>query len=740
MRSFPPTFTAELSRPGCMPYWLLKLVATTGTYYLSDNDRYIAALSAQAYGVVKSFGQVRQGISSPLTDYQISEYSVDLLLGLAISPGGMTIDTLASGGYLDDCQADLYLGLDGISDAPQMISPGQVRDFGEMSDSTLPIMIQDLTVALERTYIGEKVTPTSYPLAAAADVGKMIPIPFGDLPKIPAVILDSGAQTALSAAATASDTTLYVSNTSGLVAGETLLLESEQVYIESVGSYTVLATRGYNSTTAAAHAKGCAVITLKTLAFCPSWRAVTAIPKVWLRHSDIDHDITALTTRYTGQYGSQLSGYGSMAMVTISPAGMVAVAAMLAVGITDTIATAAQDQYDTLSLDTFTVSGTVEYVDNIIDGNLQSGCHFFVSSSVTLKKVKLESKTGTPSKIRLCVQAGHPIFSESISYQLRVSGSLVGSVSAGGTSSATYRSAWWDFADWALLNASNTYVYAQTSSDGATHWAWEVWLEVRFGPASDTTDVPGVAKTGTVTLSGSLVGELFGSGKVLVDVSSDLGSPTGLCNWVLSQAGLPAVQVVGALAASVFTGLINEYKTGLQWLNSLAFQAGAWFMLSTGTPRLVSRVPGSAVKVISACIASEDGRRSVTRTRTDLTDVIDMVQVWYSRDWSKAAGDDAYTAATAVGGTGSRERPELFTFDFIAGSSEAIALRDLYLSRCAVRRWIYVADYWIDQACVESGDTVQLSYLGGVIGVVLPAEHAPGSMDAFDTVKISVLI
>lgn len=740
MRAFPLAFRAELSRNGCNPYWLLKITVGATVYWLSDNDRYIEGIPAQAYGVVKSFGAVRDGISGVLDEFRVSEYSVDVILGGA----GPDVAYLADSGALDDARCDLYLGLGGTTEAPQLIQPGRIRDFGEITDTTLPLSIQDLTVDLERFYVGAKITTTDYPAADPAEVGKLIPICFGAAPKQPALALSMGAKTTLKTAiATTGETVIYPSDLTGIALGDQIIVDSERMSVGVQSGGGLIVTRAYNGTTAATHNQGAALVKLQTLVYCVSWRAVTAISKVWLRRGELDLDITDYCTRYTGQVGSQLAGYGSMAMITISTTQMVQILALanMDVNSTDTIATAAQDQAINVDLDYYDATGTIEYLPSIINGNLQEGCRMVAGSTVHLYKIKLAGSSGKPSYVRVCVQAGHATYSGWTYFKWYQGGNYVGQVQAGGSTSNTFRSAWLALDSWSALNDGGSYVYASNPSGNPSVWVWEVWLEVTFNPAAASTSNPGVAKTGTVAveLTGSVVSDYFGAGKVLADVTADAGDPAGVADWILAQAGFPASITVGTLAATVFGGRIDEYRTALWWLNYIAFQAGAWFMLRSGNPSLVTRQAAGVVRAIAACRANEDGRRDLSRTRTPQDDVLDKISVLYGRDWTKSKGSDAYAGCTASAGTGDRERPELFQFDFIRDATMAAAVRDLYLA-ISGRRKLVRFGAWVDQADLESGDVVCLDFLAGATGIVMPAEQAPGDMDSPDNVALTILI
>jgi hypothetical protein len=193
-----------------------------------------------------------------------------------------------------------------------------------------------------------------------------------------------------------------------------------------------------------------------------------------------------------------------------------------------------------------------------------------------------------------------------------------------------------------------------------------------------------------------------------------------MATWLLALYGLPAIGTVGTLPVTTINGLINEYQSCLYWLNKIAFEVGAWFMMPTGQSKLVGRQKSGSVKTINACIADENGLRSLTRTRTATTDIIDLITVLYDRDWSQSRGAEAYNRATPAAGSGSRARPELFQFDFISDTASAYVLRDLYLALQQNRHVMALFDAWIDLADIESGDTVLLTFNDNTTGIVIP--------------------
>lgn len=728
MKTFPAAFTIEKNKmTGSKPVWILRLA--TG-YFIAGRAITIPAFTGSspwpastvvttlAWG--KSFGSVKNGISGAIDEYQVSEWGVELI----IDPDAtINIEDLVVAG-LESEPADLYLWFEGCTDPPQLIFPGFVREITDLTDTSVSLSIQDETIKLEKCYIGETVSQTNYPSALAADVGKLIPIPFGSRSKVPAVSLDACKQTTLKTACSAADTSLYFSDMTQLSVGMTILLEAEQVYVSSVGTYTATVTRGYNSTTAKAHAAGIAAVQLKTMAFCPSYRALTALSRVWLRYNDLDLDITSYTTRYTGQSGSQLTGYGSMGMITISPSGMASIANLTQPAVSDTVGVSSSNlpitegATNTPLSDLMTTSGYQVLTVIATFNNTESGNR----AGITLTVAAKFAGSSYDASIRLFNDSNGAVL------VLWSQNSMSGTV----TVNYTFE-----------LGSSYLSYNRVGASIGTSNLPISVELQNASRTIRQTSSSSGsgasVSKSGTVTLTGSMVGEIFGSGKILADMTADSGTPAGICNWILNEAGFGTVTTVGALGVSAFSGVIQEYQSALAWLNKLAFQAWAWFALVGGVPKLISRVSLGSPAAITACRIDSDGKRMLTRHKTDISEIVNRITLLYNRDWTQS-GDAAYQSSVFVEDAASQsvhkiqERPELFKFDFVTSGASALAA--LILADLKARHWIAEVELFLDHIEKEFGDPVQLLDL--FAGRVLSAEPTPGSFNAIDSIKLIV--
>lgn len=258
-----------------------------------------------------------------------------------------------------------------------------------------------------------------------------------------------------------------------------------------------------------------------------------------------------------------------------------------------------------------------------------------------------------------------------------------------------------------------------------------------------------VAKSGTVVLSGNSVANTLVGDQVFCDVTALNTSIASVFSQVLTAAGYPGTfQQSGTWAACyVYNGAITEYQSALYWLNELAFQARAWFKFTRGMAQLINRPDIlTSVKTLATCRISDDGKRVHSRKKTTYDEILNTVNVLFSRDWTQAKGADAYKAiasgsdSVSIANYGARERADLFQFDFVTDPAMAADLLSFYLTWYAQRHWLHEFDTFLYDAEVEFGDGVTLGFAGNVIGQTLETQDAPGSSSTSDTIGMVVIV
>lgn len=316
MKTFTAAFAAEMYKyTGASPLWILTFTAGGVTYYLSDTAFPCAPWGITTKPWIKRWGTIEEGITSAIDEFKVADFSVDVLRDPDASPN---IIDLVKTYNLKASAFSLYLWFYGISDPPQEMFRGYVRKHPIPDDNTVQLQLQDETLRFERTYIGDLVDTAAYPNADPDDVGKVIPIPFGTVKKLRALAVNAGIKTSLPGNINAVVTSFAVSD-SGLSAGMVVVIDEEEILVNTVAGETITnCTRGYNGTIAGTHQKTAVVWEKKaSFDYLVSARSLDSLPKVYGRIGQVDLDITAICSRYTGKPGNEHASYPGKAVVAV---------------------------------------------------------------------------------------------------------------------------------------------------------------------------------------------------------------------------------------------------------------------------------------------------------------------------------------------------------------------------------------------------------------------------------------
>ena len=371
MKNWPPELITALSqKTGIAPVWILKLTINNQDWYLSDAEWPVAPWGITCQPLVANWGQLQEGVSNSLGEFQISEYSVEVISDPAASPNMLSLFLSHA---LAFAPAELYIWVHGLSCTPGLFCAGNVKRPYMVDEHHIRLDIQDESVMYENHFIGTLVDRSVYPAADPDDVGKVMPIVYGSVSKLRTLALDAGMQTSIPNLITATQTSFVLSSSAGFEAGLTIVIDDEEIYIISLSGDTVSnCTRGYNGTIAAKHNRGAVVWESKDeFVYVASSVPLDSINKVYGRVGGTDMDITAICGRYTGKTGSTHPAFPGMAVVTVPGYVTVQQAVDLLVNDGLTISDAAQI-YDQLQLtdgivlyDLLGVSDNISVTDNI---------------------------------------------------------------------------------------------------------------------------------------------------------------------------------------------------------------------------------------------------------------------------------------------------------------------------------------------------------------------------------------
>jgi hypothetical protein len=184
-----------------------------------------------------------------------------------------------------------------------------------------------------------------------------------------------------------------------------------------------------------------------------------------------------------------------------------------------------------------------------------------------------------------------------------------------------------------------------------------------------------------------------------------------------------------------YSVLINEYKKAREWLMEMAKECRCYFRTYNGQLQLIWR-PDTATsdKTITSLMVkrSKDNTSSMTIERTQLSDVVNKINLRYSRDWTKT-GDEAYAglASTQDAGSiikyGEKEDKSYFTFDFVNNPTMAEELALFYLNRMKERRKSITFKTFLDNAELEFSDMITIEPSGSAICEIEKVNLHPGN-------------
>jgi hypothetical protein len=170
-----------------------------------------------------------------------------------------------------------------------------------------------------------------------------------------------------------------------------------------------------------------------------------------------------------------------------------------------------------------------------------------------------------------------------------------------------------------------------------------------------------------------------------------------------------------------FSMVLQERKQLKDWLAYMAFQCRCFFRYSAGKAHLIYR-PDSLTsdKTITAAMIrmDSDNTTSTRISRSPLDEIVNKVSLYYKRDWSRAAGREAYQAivtvedATSIAAYGEKEKPDTFLFDFFRDATMAADLAAFYLARYKDRKKKITIGVFLDNSEIEFADAVMIAPLG----------------------------
>jgi len=714
MKTFPALFNTEKNKPaGIAPVWILKCPFASGTVYLSDQTFTVTGWETgpTTLAWVRDWGQINENISSLIAAPMVADMSVKLIIDPGVVPNIETIiDDPANAPETTDCELYLWFtGLNAATDPPQLMWTGNMIDWTKEDELVYAVDLVDQSVRLDK-YVGFKIDTTTYPLADPDDVGKVGPIVYGTVKKVPALAIVAGALDYLDAAIDDIQTTLMLVDATEFPVTGTIGIEAEQLtYTGKTGNQLTGLTRGVNSTIGAIHGRGAVVWEERTdFTYMVADHPIKAFTDIYAEGDNTLLKITGVVTQYTGQAGSQHATWPNKAIIVI-PSKITrdqavdllvqdGIAVNDAIAIVDTIGAV-----DGIGVsDTITVNDLLTVTDNI---GVSNPAHDHGSSEQSVTQYPISPALPTSCKnsgawsfpappgtvidavynvdvgggsttlsilgIAMTNNAGN-IFTKTGVNAAPTSVTWAGGQSFGTTVNVISRSVRYTQAP--VAATQNT---AKTGAASRTGGVTKGGAATKTGTISKTGTVDrtgAVTKSGTVTMSGNSVADTTVADRVVIDLQgyqddgtgTFTGTPSALIerpdhvinHFVATYGGLtPSAFVTDAGASFAAKGykfavVINEYRRLKEWLQFMAWQCRCWYRSYNSQANLLYRPDTltSDKTITAAMVRMKSDSKTTTRIkRSPLGDLINKVTVHYDRDWEGSGGtEDSYRGMTEV--------------------------------------------------------------------------------------------
>ncbi len=768
MRSFTTAYAVEVEKKrGAQPLWILSLVSGGSTYYLADVAVTITGWKAQPVTTlawISEWGELNEQMSGDLNEIRVADFSATCL----VDPEAVTdINDLV----LNDIEtgpAKLWLwfrNLNPITDPPYCIFTGHVKDCSGDAYA-VRLDLEDDTFRLFGN-LGAVAGQAQFPAIDTDDVGKLLPIVYGSVEKLPCINIVSGALTSLTADITAATTTLPVTDGLQFHAGDSIQIDAEIMTVSTVAASTLTVVRGQGLTAAVTHQASAVV-----------WERVTAFVYLVADHpvNSIDTvygvvdkqlmDVTAYCTKYTGQSGQQLPPYGARAVVTI--AGLIVTPQAVALtGYTG---------------GTIALSGAVALVGSIdggtadaLTGNIQdygvtTGSHAhsapnIVSQSATnVGGVPANSTwtaffspfVGTVTSCTVSVaiystMGTATVYINGMAYSVPTTPPTTFTLSAYSLLNLVVQTAGITVVvSGAVRNITTPVVSDASAATGVSKTAANNGsLTVLAGSAASngTLGTSGgytLANSLTVGIAGNSVANTLVGTQLLADVTGVYSTPVDVVSNLLNYAGFGSATVQGTMPAGFsINGAITTQGRLIDWLDTIAFQCRCFFRMINGAACLYVRPTTLISAATISAVAVESGKSLLSWKRAPLTQIINAITARYLRDWSNSSAEpygatSSANSAPSITRYGTQTKDNLFKWDFVGNQTMADTLVAFYLTTYATRRtYVYLVVYR-DKLAISFGDIVTLPDTR--VGIVVSCGIQPGSIDVVDKIKLTVMV
>jgi len=317
MRSFNANFNAERSNRanGPKPINLVTFGFSTPRY-ISDRDVTPPGGPFHA-GLLQDWSYIDSAVSQTPGKGVLGELEIpDLQLTLINTTEPRFSDNFTNEDPPENVTVEVYQWFEGLSyTEAEIIYKGIIQGQPRYNEYSCSLTIVGI-FAKYNHLIGENlvICAENYPKAAPADIGKMLPIGYGHIKKMPFRAIEVAGITSLCTDIDSATQTIKVSDASVLPAEGKIYIDTEKiVYTGKTGDTLTGCIRGADSSIATLHVKGAAVVEVVSEYIYAMAHPVKAINAVYA--AGVKQEPSAYTA-YTGQTGDQHPAYGGRAVIS----------------------------------------------------------------------------------------------------------------------------------------------------------------------------------------------------------------------------------------------------------------------------------------------------------------------------------------------------------------------------------------------------------------------------------------
>ncbi len=236
---------------------LLLEIDWSGTETGRYADRDVSIEGADYAGIVKQVGPISAAFADPASEFAP--------VTVVLFPEDALREKLATTSP-EGKAARIKLFFEGTTAADAIeLFTGHLESATVPGPDAIELRVAGLFSKYDTMLPGDFVSLNDFPKADADDVGRHLPIVFGDVPSLPTLKVKTGRTTNLNGSVLSNDTTIETDDASGFPASGTLLIEEEEITYTGVsGKVFTGCSRGANGTQAVDHLNRSEVIEYMT--------------------------------------------------------------------------------------------------------------------------------------------------------------------------------------------------------------------------------------------------------------------------------------------------------------------------------------------------------------------------------------------------------------------------------------------------------------------------------------------